>query len=143
MGGSWCMCGHASTCQGSGEKEAMSTKKSRWMMVGGREHEAMRGGEDVGLKVEYDSSDSHWKGTRRLRVLCVVRRRSNYHYMPTPCQNLNFHATEPGPEWNLVRRPTGSRNRAWLKSHPRHHQQLTGRTRGLCSHPAGASYVSC
>jgi hypothetical protein len=57
---SWCTRGNASTCQGSGEKEAKSAKQSRWMLeLGGREHEAMRGGEDVGLKRECESPDSH------------------------------------------------------------------------------------
>jgi hypothetical protein len=50
----------ASTCQGSCEKEARSAKDSRWMLdVGGREREAMRGGEDVGLKRACESPDSH------------------------------------------------------------------------------------
>jgi hypothetical protein len=60
MGESWCTCGNASTYQGSGEKEARSARKSRWVLeVGGREREAMRGGEDVGLTQLCESQDSH------------------------------------------------------------------------------------
>jgi hypothetical protein len=51
------MRGNASTCQCSGEKEGRLAKRPR--MVGDRERESMKGGEDAGLKRECDLLDTH------------------------------------------------------------------------------------
>lgn len=133
--------GNASTCQGNGEKEARPAKGPR--MVDDHEHGSMKGGEDAGLKWKCDSLGTHWWGSHRARVLHVARGHPNYHHIPMPCRNVNYHAMAQGPVQGPARRQIGSRNRERPGNHHQYLLRLRGPATGLWSHPVCAFYENC
>ena len=48
----------------------------------------------------------------------MARGHPNYHHIPMPCWNVNYHAMAQGPVQDPARQQTGSQNHEWLVAPP-------------------------